>query len=96
MVPGGSFVLIVICKVGYLGTSFLSACNLVCNGPFYLFPVRQDLGFSLYLVSFFFLSRMSFLSLRSKVGIAKFGCNIKRVGKSTDKFTKLNFVNQFC
>ena len=34
MVPGGSFVLIVICKVGYLGTSFLSACNLVCNGVF--------------------------------------------------------------
>jgi len=90
VVPGGS-----LFSYSYMQgwvLHFFSACNLVCNGPFYLFPVRQDLGFSLYLVSFFFLSRMSFLSLRSKVGIAKFGCNIKRVGKSTGKFTKLNFV----
>ena len=63
MVPGGSFVLIVICKVGYLGTSFLSACNLLCNGVFlfvfsstwyfFLFLGMLDLGFSLYLVYIF-------------------------------------------
>ena len=47
MVPGGSFVLIVICKVGYLGTSFLSACNLVCNGVF-LFVFSSTWYFSFF------------------------------------------------